>query len=263
MVPSSGQRLSCYFPTLVDERCQLPNFYARTRSEPPQEVELWFENQESASKAFTRALIGDGRVTDDHGRTFKNLAVEYPCRPEEGFALSLPPEFAEMVILGLSQKICLRQFTPAEWNPRLGFYTAAFILCYRIKNAIKRMKSMIKGVENFLLVALPLGLGIYEISVIGGLALLNRIGVFPKKKMRKQWYTATFIRRYMVKFAIKWAKTSRIKRMAILPFLAIALGLGMYALSVIELLDLLYRIGRLLPQKQTQIPSAAGHESEG
>jgi hypothetical protein len=159
----------------------MERFFARTRSDPPQEVELQFEDEARAVDAFGRALVLDGVVTDDLGQTFRGLDVAFGCHREEGAVLELPPDFGEMLLVLLCRKLWLMHFHPGFWQPRIGLTMARFVLLVSIRNGLRRVRSFLQGTRQAIEWILILAILLYALPVVGVLLLLHRAGILRAK----------------------------------------------------------------------------------
>ena len=128
------------FPILV----LMKPFYARSQSNPPQAVELWFENQERADQAFDQASRLNGTVTDDRGRAVMGLAIDAGCHQEEEAALRCSPDLGIADTYAIGWRICLYTFSREGWHPLTGLTVlrvlargVLYLGCYKMAAYVK------------------------------------------------------------------------------------------------------------------------------
>ncbi len=145
-------------------------FYARSQSDPPQAVELWFEDQEQADQAFTRASREQGLVTDGRGRRVLGLAIDAGCHPEEEAALRCAPDMDLIEFFILGWRICCFTFSRAGWHPGVGINVLGML----VRCVLYGVWCGLALAAKFLALAFVYPLALLVVQVV---ALLRRVKV--------------------------------------------------------------------------------------
>jgi hypothetical protein len=156
-------------------------FYARSESNPPQAVELWFENQERADQAFAQAFRSEGMVTDDRCRTFRGLALDARCHQEEDVALRSISDHSEATLYRKGLELCGLVFRPTFWHPRMGLDVLGFMLNVFLYSLKVRLVVYAKVARKYILLIALVCIYPFAMLVIGIMLLLRRWGILSFK----------------------------------------------------------------------------------